>query len=84
MIQVNLLTKQKQTQTLKQIFDYERGRVGGGGMEQRFGNAECTLSNTEWITNRDLLYSTVKSTQCSVMTYMEVDMCIFMVESLAV
>lgn len=36
----------------------------------------------EWIVSRDLLYSSGKSTQCSVITCMDMDICICMVESL--
>ena len=36
----------------------------------------------EWVVNGDLLYSTGKSTQYSVIVYMRMDMCICITESL--
>ena len=37
-IQVNLLIKQKQTHSLwKQIYGYQRGKVGGGGGRNKLG-----------------------------------------------
>ena len=71
---MNLFKKQKQTHRLqKQTYGYQRGRVGGEGGIGKW--------NMEWMINRDLLYSTGKSTQCSVITYMEKAMCISMDES---
>ena len=65
MIQMNLLTKQKQTQTLKTNLWLPKGK--GGGRE--FGTGTCTLLYMELMVNRDLLYSTGNSTQYSVITY---------------
>ena len=71
MIQVNLFTKQKQTHRLgKQFYDYQREKVGGGGMDWELGIGKCTLLYMEWMINGDQLYSRGKSTQCSVITYM--------------
>ena len=37
----------------------------------------CKLLHLEWVVNRDLPYSTGKSTQYSVKTYIGMDMCIY-------
>ena len=44
MIQMNLFTKQKQTHRhRKQTYSYQRGKVGGGGINGKFGNDIYTL-----------------------------------------
>ena len=69
---MNLFTKQNQTQRLrKQTYGYQRGKVGGGGINQEFGINIHTLLYRKQIINKDLLYSTGNSTQYSVITYME-------------
>ena len=65
---------------LKPTYGNQRGRVGGG-MDWEFGTGTCTLWCIEWMVNRDLLYSTGKSTQYSVVAYMGMDMCICITES---
>ena len=57
-----------------------KGQVGDGWMG--FGIGRCTLLYMEWIVNGGLLHSTGKSTQCSVITFMRMDICICMAESL--
>ena len=42
----------------------------GGGINWEIGIDIYTLLYINYITNKDLLYSTGNSTQCSVMTYM--------------
>ena len=39
-------------------------------MDWELGIGKCTLLYMEWMINGDQLYSTGKSTQCSVITYM--------------
>ena len=53
-------------------------RAGGEMMDQGFGNGKCTLLCIEWMVNRDLLGSTEDSTQNSVITYLGMDMCIWL------
>jgi len=48
----------------------ERGKEGGW-INLETGINKCTLLYIKQITNKDLLYSTGNSIQCSVMTYME-------------
>ena len=45
-------------------------------------DGKCTLSHMEWMIKGDMLYSRGKSTQYSVISYMRMDMCIHMAESL--
>ena len=51
-------------------------------MDWGLGNGKSTLLYMEWMVNRDLLYSIGKSTQCSVITHMGMNICICMAESL--
>ena len=51
-------------------------------MDWGFGNGKGTLLYMECSVNRDLLNSTGKSSQCSVVTYVQMDMCICTAESL--
>ena len=82
MIQINLVTEHRLTDLQKQAYIYQRGKVrGGGGMDWEFRIGICTipmhtLLYTEWMVNRDLLYSPGKSTQCSVIACMGMDMSI--------
>ena len=70
MAQMNLFTKQKQShRRRKQTYGYQGGK-GGGGINWEIGIDIYTLLCIKQITNKDLLYSTKKSTQYSVMTYM--------------
>ena len=44
MVQMNLLTKQKQSDRhRKRTYGYQRGRVGGGGIDWEFGIDMYTL-----------------------------------------
>ena len=64
---MNLFTKQKKTQLCKQIYGYQKGKVGG--INQEFGiNVYSPLYEID--NNKDLLYSTDNSTQYSLITYM--------------
>ena len=69
MIQGNLITKQKQTQISKPNLCLWKGKHGGG----KTGGWDdiVTLQYMEWMSNKDLPYSTGKSTQYSVVTYIE-------------
>ena len=67
MIQINLLTKQKQTHR-EQTYSYQEGRVDRRGGE--FGTDMYTLLYLKWITNKDLVYSTGNSAQCYVAAWM--------------
>ena len=81
MTQTNLFTKQKQTQRhRKQIYGYPSGRSGEGWI-RGLGWQTHTL-HTERMVNGALLRSTGKSTHCSVKTYVGMDMCICVAESL--
>ena len=64
MIQVNLLTKQKQTHR-KQVYGYQ-----GEEIVREFGMDRYTLLYSKWITNKDLLYNTGNSAQCYVAAWM--------------
>ena len=48
----------------------------GGGVDWALGIGLSTLLNVERMVSEDLLYSTLKSTQYSVITYMGMNMCI--------
>ena len=59
MIQMNLFTKQKQTHRLREgTYGYQWGRVWGG-IDWEFGIDMSTVLYLKYITNKDLLYSTV-------------------------
>ena len=69
MVQMNLLTKQKQSHRCRKLtYGYQGGK--GGGINWEIGIDIYTLLYIKQITNKDLLYSTGNSTQYSVMTYM--------------
>ena len=63
-------------------------QLPGAGIVREVGKVMCTLLYSEWITNKDLLYSTWNSSQCSVPAWMEegfgdrMDTCVWMAESL--
>ena len=62
-IQMNLSTKQKQTQKLRErIYGYQEERVGGG-IDQGFEFDMYTLLYLKYITNKALLYSIGDSSQ---------------------
>ena len=56
MIQMSLFMKQKETQTLKTDFGYQRGKVMGK-MDWELGISIYTLLYIKWVINRDLLYT---------------------------
>ena len=71
MIQMNLLTKQKETHRLrKQTHGCQWERVEGEGIVREFGRDMYTQLYLKWITNKDLLYSTWNSAQCYVVVWM--------------
>ena len=63
MIQNNLFTKQKQTQRFQ-------NQTVMGGINCEVGINIYTLLCMEWMSNKDQMQSTGKSTQYSVVTYM--------------
>ena len=66
---MNLFIKSKQTHRLgKQIYGYQRGKVGGG-INWETGIDIYTLLHIKWVTNKDLLYSTGNYTQYFIITY---------------
>ena len=67
MIQINLLTKQKQTHR-EQTYGYQEERVDRRDGE--FGIYMYTLLYLKWITNKDLVHSTGNSAQCYIATWM--------------
>ena len=66
MIQMNLLTKQKETHRLR----IQTHGCPGEEMVREFGVNLYTLLYLKWITNKDLLYSTWNSAQCYVAAWM--------------
>ena len=62
MIQMNLLTKQKETHRLRK----PTYCCWGEGIVRESENVMYILLYSKWITNKDLLYSTRNSSQCSV------------------
>ena len=83
MIQMILLTKQKQTHRLRKLTHGCQGEE----ITKDFGKVMCTLLHLKWITNKNLLYSTWNSAQCYVPARMgesggRTDACICMAESL--
>ena len=72
-VQMNLLTKQKQSHSCrKQTYGYRGGGGGGreGGINWEIGIDIDTLLYIRQITNKDLPYSTGNSMQYFVMVYM--------------
>ena len=61
MIQMNLLTKQKETHKLRQQTYGCQGEGWGKEIVRAFGMNTHTLLHFKWITNKDLLYSTQNS-----------------------
>ena len=68
---MNLPTKQKQSHRCrKQSYGYQGGKEG----RDKLGDWDWHIHVTKYKTdNKDLLYSTVNSTQYSVMTYMGIE-----------
>ena len=57
MTQMNLSTKQKQTDIENRLV-VAKGKGGRGGNDWEFGISRCKLLHLEWINNKVLLYST--------------------------
>ena len=70
MIQMNLFTKQKQTDLEKELRVAEQGGRMGEGTVREFGMDMHTLLYLKRITNKDLLYVTGNSVQCYVAAWM--------------
>ena len=68
MIQVNLLTNQKEIHR-EWIYGF-RGGVWGEGIVREFGMDTYTLLYLKWVTSRDLMYSIWNSAQCHVAAWM--------------
>ena len=69
-IQKNSFTKQKQNQIFQnQTYGYLTGNVAKGGINWDNGIDIHTLLYTKSVSNKDLLYSTGKSIQYSVIAY---------------
>ena len=66
MVQMNLLTKQKETHRLRT----QTYGCRGEGIVREFGKVLYTLLYLKWITCKDLLYSTGNSAQCYVPAWM--------------
>ena len=82
MIQINVITEQKETHRLRKWTYSCRGE----GIVRDFGKVIYTLLYLKWMTNKDLLYSTWNSAQCYVQPGWEgfqgrMDTCICMAES---
>ena len=75
---MNLFTKHHQTHRLqKQTYGYQRGKV------EKMMDWEPGIGIwTGWLTRTYYIYSTGKSTQYSMISYMGMDMCICITESL--
>ena len=58
MIQINLITKQRQTHRLR---EWTYGGKEGRGIVRDFGTDMYTLLYLKWITSKDLIYSTGNS-----------------------
>ena len=63
---MNLLTKQKETHSLRQ----QTHGCQGEGIIREFGKVMYLLLYSKWITNKDLLYSTWDCTQCYVQAWL--------------
>ena len=68
-IQMNLLTKQKQTHRLRRSLWLPAGRMGQG-IVRELGMDMYKQLHLTWTPNRDLPYSTGNSAQCHVAAWM--------------
>lgn len=61
-----------------------KGNMLGGRIKWEVASGKCTLLYTKFVSDKDLLYSTGKSTQPSVITYMgkKMDLCLGITDSL--
>ena len=68
LLQMNLLTKQKETHRLKRtnLWFWAGDWREGEGIVREFGMDLYTVLYLKWITNKDLLYSTWNFAQCYV------------------
>ena len=66
MIQINLLTKQKQASKQQQQLRFTKGKNWRGWINQKFRINTYTLLYIKQINNKDVLYNTGDSTQYSV------------------
>ena len=67
---MNLLPKQKDSQTQKTDLELPKGKKGGGaGINQEFGIKIYILLYRKQITNKDLLYTTENYIQYLIITY---------------
>ena len=64
-----LISKQKQTHRQRMNLFLPGGRMGDR-MFREFGINKYSLLYLKWITNKNLLYSTGNSAQCSVVAWM--------------
>ena len=70
MIQMNLVTKQKQIHRhRKQTYGYQWGQQGGGEINQEFEINIYTLLYIKQLNNKDLLYSIGNYSQYLVINY---------------
>ena len=69
MIQMKLITRQKQTDRLRKG-TYDCWGKDGEGVVREFGMDMYVLLYLKWIANKDLPYSTWNSAQCYVATRM--------------
>ena len=67
-MQMNLLTKQKKTQTLRMSLWFLKGRMGRAS--QRVWDKYVHTAILKWISNKGLLYSTWNSAHCYVAAWM--------------
>ena len=65
MIQMKLITKQKETDRLRKQTQGSQGE----GIVKDFGKVMYTLLYLKWITNKNLLYSTRNTAQCYVVAW---------------
>ena len=70
MIQKKSFIKQKNLQILKSNIWLPKGKPWERGINWEDGIDKHTLLYIEYMTNKDLMYKTGRSTQCSVITYM--------------
>ena len=58
MSQMNISTKQKDSQTQRTDLRLPKGRWGGKGMNWKSGFGRGKLLHLEWTNDKDLMYST--------------------------
>ena len=70
MTQISLSRKRDRIMDIENRLLVAKGEGVRRGMEWETGVSRCKLLYIEWITIKDLLYSTGNSTQYSVITYL--------------